>query len=145
MGAAVSSLGQSPWLVAFSMFFFFSLALSKPHVELMRAQQHSHTMVPGRAYRAEDWPLTLAFGIGAGLTSILIMLLYVTNDAAPSGFYHEIAWIYVAPAAVTIWILRIWLLSHRAVLDDDPVVFALCDPTSWALGVVIAAAIALAI
>ena len=75
----------------------------------------------------------------------MIMLLYVTNDAAPSGFYHAIAWLYVAPAAMTLWIMRIWFLSHRAVLDDDPVVFALRDPTSWSLGLVVAAALMLAI
>ena len=56
-----------------------------------------------------------------------------------------IEWLYVAPAAVMLWILRIWLLSHRAELDDDPVAFALRDPLSWALGVAVAAAIALAI
>jgi 4-hydroxybenzoate polyprenyltransferase/phosphoserine phosphatase len=145
MGAAISSLDQSSWLLAFSMCFFFSLALSKRHVELMRFRQEPQMLVSGRGYRADDWPLTLVFGIGAGLTSILIMLLYVTNDAAPSGFYHAIEWLYVAPAAVMLWILRIWLLSHRAVLDDDPVAFALRDPPSWGLGLLVAAAIALAI
>src|SRR5208282_3445963 len=106
--------------------------------ELMRARQDSQAVVAGRGYRAEDWPLTLVFGIAAGLTSILIMLLYVTNDAAPTGFYREIAWLYVVPGAVILWIMRIWLLSHRAELDDDPVVFALRDPTRWVLGGVIA-------
>ena len=56
----------------------------------------------GRAYRSDDWPLTLVFGIGARLTSILIMLLYMTNDAAPSGFCRDIARLYVIPAAVTL-------------------------------------------
>ena len=145
MGAAVASLDHSRWLLAFSMFFFFSLALAKRHVELMRAQNNHVTGIPGRGYRLEDWPLTLVFGIGAGLTSIVIMLLYVTNDAAPSGFYSEIAWLYVAPAALGVWLLRIWLLSHRAELDDDPVIFALRDPSSWGIAICIAAAIALAI
>jgi hypothetical protein len=31
------------------------------------------------------------------------------------------------------------------VLDDDPVVFALRDPASWSLGLVVAAALMLAI
>jgi 4-hydroxybenzoate polyprenyltransferase/phosphoserine phosphatase len=145
MGAAVASLRQSPWLLAFSMSFFLSLALVKRHVELMRAPQDNQTAVPGRGYRSDDWPLTLVFGIGAGLTSVLIMLLYLTNDAAPSGFYRETAWLYVIPAATTLWVMRIWLLSHRAVLDDDPIVFAVHDPTSWALAAVVAIAFALAI
>lgn len=145
MGAAVCSLDQSPWLIAFSMAFFFSLALSKRHVELMRAREDGQAAVVGRGYRAEDWPLTLVFGVAAGLTSILIMLLYVTNDAAPSGFYRDIAWLYVAPGAVTLWTMRIWLLSHRMELDDDPVVFALRDRTSWLLGILVLVALALAI
>jgi 4-hydroxybenzoate polyprenyltransferase/phosphoserine phosphatase len=145
MGGALASLSPSPWLLAFSIFFFFSLALAKRHVELMRSAQESQVTIPGRGYRATDWPLTLVFGVGAALTSLLIMLLYVTNDAAPSGFYQAISWLYVAPAAVMLWILRIWFLSHRAELDDDPVVFALHDPTSWILGVLVVAAIVLAI
>ena len=145
MGGVVSSVGNSAWLLAFSMFFFFSLALSKRHVELMRAQRSNQTMIVGRGYRSEDWPLTLVFGVGAALTSVLIMLLYLASDAAPSGFYTEISWLYVAPAAVTLWVLRIWLLSHRAMLNDDPVVFALRDPTSWLLGAAVVLAFGLAI
>jgi 4-hydroxybenzoate polyprenyltransferase len=145
MGADLASLAPSAWLLAFSMLFFFSLALSKRHVELMRMEQNGRRAVSGRGYCAEDWPLTLVFGIGAGMASIIIMLLYIANDAAPSGFYHQIAWLYVVPAAVILWLERIWFLSHRAALDDDPVVFALRDPTSWLLGIVVGVAIALAI
>ena len=124
--------------------FLFSCAFQAP-CGADEESGRSPTLILGRGYRAEDWPLTLVFGIGAGLTSILIMLLYVTNDASPSGFYREIAWLYVAPAAVILWIMRIWLLSHRAVLDDDPVEFALRDPTSWGLGIVVVVALVLAI
>ena len=59
MGATVASLSQSAWLLAFSMSFFFSLALSKRHVELMGAQQESLAMVPGRGYRPETGPSRL--------------------------------------------------------------------------------------
>ena len=58
--------------------------------------------VPGRGYRGEDWPLTLSFGIGAGLLSVAVMLLYLANDAAPSGFYPTLAWLYVIPAVITL-------------------------------------------
>lgn len=145
MGSVASSQGQSPWLLSFSMFFFFSLALAKRHAEIMEAKERGAVLVLGRGYRADDWPLTLVFGITAGLSSTVIMLLYVTNDAAPSNFYREIGWLYVAPAATTLWLLRIWLLSHRMSLDDDPVVFALSDGVSWLLGLIVVAAIVLAI
>ena len=41
--------------------------------------------------------------------------------------------------------MRIWLLSHRMQLHDDPVVFALRDPVSLGIGVATAAAFYLAV
>ena len=66
--------------------------------------------------------------------SILIMLLYLTNDAAPSGFYRAADWLYAIPALISLWLMRIWLLSQRLELHDDPVVFALKDRASLLLG-----------
>ena len=99
----------------------------------------------GRGYRGEDWPLTLGFGIGSGLLSIVIMLQYLTNDAMPSGFYDNAKWLYMEPALLMIWLMRIWLFSNRMALDDDPVVFALSDPASLALGGVAALSFFLAL
>jgi 4-hydroxybenzoate polyprenyltransferase len=145
MGTAVIGVGYSPWLLSFSAAFFLSLALAKRHGEVMRAVRDRVPTIDGRGYRADDWPLTLTFGVGAGLVSILIMLLYLTNDASPSGFYTMPAFLYAAPATVSIWLMRMWLLSHRGELNDDPVVFALTDPTSLGLGLLVAAAFALSI
>ena len=145
MGSVVVSHGQSAWLLSFSMFFFFSLALAKRHAEVMAAEQRGAINLLGRGYRAADWPLTLVFGIGAGIASIIIMLLYVANDAAPSNFYHDTGWLYVPPAAISLWLMRVWLLSHRTALDDDPVVFALKDGASWLLGLIVVGAIMLAL
>ena len=134
MGTALLGIGYSPWLLSFSGAFFLSLALAKRHVEVARASHVDVEDVVGRGYRGEDWPLTLSFGIGSGLISVVIMLLYLTNDAAPSGFYSTPYWLYAVPTLVMMWLMRIWLLSNRMELDDDPVVFALCDRTSLILG-----------
>ena len=138
MGTEVIGLGYSPWLLSFSLTFFLSLALAKRHAEIMRAERANVDEVAGRGYRSDDWPLTLTFGIGVGLTSIVIMQLYLANDAAPSGFYHRPAWLYAVPALVLLWLMRIWLLSNRMQLHDDPVVFALKDRVSLALGLIVA-------
>lgn len=145
MGTAVVGLQYSPWLLSFSWAFFLSLALAKRHVEVMRADHIDVEDVVGRGYRGEDWPLTLSFGIGSGLMSVVIMLLYLTNDAAPSGFYNNSKWLYAAPALVMMWLMRIWLLSNRMELHDDPVVFALRDRTSLLLGVGVVLAFFLAL
>ena len=144
-GAAVIRIGQSPWLLSFATAFFLSLALAKRHCEVMQAAFSGAGAIAGRGFHADDWPLTLTFGVGAGLTSILIMLLYLANDAAPSGFYPHQGWLYVVPAAMLIWLMRVWLLSNRRELHDDPVIFALRDPASLVLGAAVVAAFTLSL
>jgi 4-hydroxybenzoate polyprenyltransferase len=144
-GGAVTGIGQSPWLLSFSMAFFLSLALVKRHCEIRQAAFSGTGAVAGRGFHGDDWPLTLTFGVGAGLTSILIMLLYLANDAAPSGYYPHQGWLYVVPAAMLIWLMRVWVVSHRRELHDDPVIFALRDPASLVLGAAVVAAFILAL
>ncbi|MTW15285.1 UbiA family prenyltransferase [Rhodoplanes serenus] len=146
MGAAVLEIRQSPWLLSFSFAFFVSLALAKRHAEVMRAAARSDgDEIAGRGYRGDDWPLTLVFGVGSGLVALVIMLLYLAEDAAPSGFYQRQYWLYAVPVLMSLWLCRIWLLSHRRELDDDPVVFALKDRTSLLLGAVVGVVFFLAI
>jgi len=145
LGAVVIASGQSVWLLSFSWAFFLSLALAKRHGELMQFVEQGGGPIPGRGFHSDDWPLTISFGVGAGVASIVIMLLYLANDAAPTGFYPDRGWLYVAPATVLIWLMRVWLLSHRAKLHDDPVEFALKDPVSITLGIIVATAFVLAL
>src|ERR1043166_9672383 len=144
-GGAAIGTGHSAWLLSFSGAFFLSLALAKRHSELMQAAQAGPGPIAGRGFRSEDWPLTLAFGVGAGVASIIIMLLYLANDATPSGFYPHQGWLYAVPGLVLIWLMRVWVLSHRTELHDDPVIFALKDPASLFLGAVVVGAFALAL
>jgi 4-hydroxybenzoate polyprenyltransferase len=145
MGVEIAGLTHSPWLLSFALAFFLSLALSKRHGEVMRAARIDVDEIIGRGYRGSDWPVTLTFGIGVGLVSIVIMLLYMTNEAAPSGFYRQIGWLYAIPGVVTLWLMRIWMLSNRMELHDDPVVFALHDRISLVFGLIAAIAFYLAL
>lgn len=144
MGAEIAGLAHSAWLLSFALSFFISLALSKRHGEVMGASTDA-AEIAGRGYRGADWPVTLSFGVGIGLVSVVIMLLYMTNDAAPSGFYHYPGLLYAIPALLTLWLMRIWLLSHRMELHDDPVVFALRDRASLSLGLAVAISFCLAL
>ena len=144
MGIVLNDLVLSPWLISFSAFFFFSLSLAKRHVEVMRAGARGLAMVRGRGYLSADWPLTLGFGISAAMASIIIMLLFVAENAGQSGAYASPHWLYVAPVCVFLWVQRIWLLSHRMELDDDPIIFALKDRLSYFLAAIIAVGFLLA-
>ncbi|MDX2235636.1 MAG: UbiA family prenyltransferase [Hyphomonadaceae bacterium] len=132
----------SAWLLSFSMMFFFSMSLAKRHVEVAAAPPGA---IAGRGYRGEDAPLTLVFGVASTVGSVLIMITYLMEEAFPSGLYSAPVWLWAAPALVSLWTMRIWLLAHRGELDDDPVAFAVRDRPSLVMGAVLVVAFALAI
>jgi 4-hydroxybenzoate polyprenyltransferase len=145
IGIAAAELVPSAWLLTFSMFFFFSLALAKRHTEILRAAEHGLQKLEGRGYQAGDESLTLAFGSAASMASIVIVVLYLVEEIFARHIYHTPAWLWVAPIAIFLFICRIWILSHRGRMTDDPVAFALRDNVSLCLGVLVAVAILLAL
>ena len=54
--------------------------------------------VIGRGYRGADWPLTLSFGVGSGLISIVIMLLYLPTMPRRPASTPSRGWLYAVPA-----------------------------------------------
>ena len=145
MGIALAAVAPSPWLLTFTMFFFLSLSLAKRHVEVVNAGYAGIADIPGRDYRASDLPLTVALGIGANAVAMLVLFLYLTFEAMPTGFYRQPYWLWGAAFIVFLWSLRIWGLSHRGKLDADPVAFAIRDKPSILLGLVVACVFGLSI
>ena len=138
MGVAVLGVTLSPWLIAFAFFFFFAMSLAKRHVELVGAgDRRSRDLVAGRGYAPADAPLTLVFGVSMTAASILILVLYLTEEAFPSGTYANPDFLWAAPALALLWTQRIWILAHRGELDDDPVAFAVTDKVSILLGLIL--------
>jgi 4-hydroxybenzoate polyprenyltransferase/phosphoserine phosphatase len=141
IGAAAAAVVLSPWLLTFSTFFFLSLSLAKRHVEILSRQGEAPDMaLPGRGYLVRDWPLTLAMGAASAVAAIIILVLYLVEEAFPALLYAHPALLWSAPAFLGLWVMRIWLLASRGTLDDDPVAFAVRDPVSLALGAGLATA-----
>jgi 4-hydroxybenzoate polyprenyltransferase len=118
------------WLLAFSLFIFFSLALVKRYAELHDARSScSEGRVRGRGYAPDDLEMVAALGAASGYISVLVLALYV-QDKATSALYArpEVLWL-VCPLLL-FWISRTWLLTHRGEMHDDPVVFAIKDRPS---------------
>jgi 4-hydroxybenzoate polyprenyltransferase len=145
IGIAAAKLTPSAWLLTFSMFFFFSLGLAKRHTEILRAAEHNLQKLEGRGYLIGDQTLTLAFGISASMASIVIVVIYLVEEVFARQIYNTPAWLWVAPVAICLFSCRIWVLSHRGRMTDDPVAFALRDRVSLGLGALVAAAILLAL
>ncbi len=71
-----------------------------------------------------------SLGVGSGLISLLIILLYLQSSDVQA-LYKNPQKLVVCYACFTFWISRIWLLTNRDEIHDDPVVFAVKDKTSW--------------
>ncbi len=139
MGQILAGSAESTWLLTFSMFFFCSMALTKRHSEIEVAAASGLTELRGRGYRVKDAPLTLSMGISFSAASILIVVIYLTEEAFPSGLYHHPHRLWVAPVLLHLWLARVWILAHRGEMNDDPVAFALRDRYSLLLGALLGA------
>ncbi len=127
-GAVAVNVQLSPWLTAFSMFFFFSLALGKRYVELSRREGADNEELPGRGYRKEDLSLLESVGPTSGYMAVLVFCLYI-ESAGVKSMYGRPWLLWLACPMLLYWITRFWLLARRRQIADDPVVFALKD---WA-------------
>lgn len=125
-GAVALDVELSFWLLAFSMFLFLSLALLKRHTELVTLRDLGQTHASGRGYHADDLPLVATFGASAGYASVLVFALYI-NSPASAALYSRPELLWLLCPMLLFWIGRVWLLSHRRRMHDDPLVFALTD------------------
>ena len=144
MGSVLAAAVLSQWLLVFSMFLFVSLSLAKRHTELLRCATAGELRIANRGYRAEDASLTLGLGLATATVAPLILVLYIIESAWPSGLYPSPNGLWIAPVMLSMWLMRVWLLANRGELDDDPVVFAVTDRQSLAMGAVLAAGFAFA-
>ena len=133
-GIVLTDVRLSTWLLVFSMFLFISLSMAKRHTEVLRLADHGLEGTRGRGYIAGDAPLTLGMGLASMFGALLIMIVYLIEDAFPRGVYANPTYLWAIPFILFIYVGRIWLLSQRGQLRDDPVAFALTDRVSLLLG-----------
>ncbi|MGE0800681.1 MAG: UbiA family prenyltransferase [Lautropia sp.] len=139
--AGTFAFGVAPtfWMLTFSLFIFQSLALVKRHAELRQARRKGDVgKTRGRGYFPEDLDMIAALGSAAGYLSVLVLALYV-QDPRVAQLYRNPEVIWLSCPLLLFWISRIWMLTHRGKMYDDPVVFALKDRTSLAVGLLFAA------
>jgi 4-hydroxybenzoate polyprenyltransferase len=138
-GAAAALLWPSPWILAFSLFFFLSLAFVKRYSELHALRQQPGP-IKARGYYADDLELVAASGTASGYVSVLVAALYINSDRV-AGVYSQPAFLWIVCPLLLYWISRVWLLAHRGQMNDDPVVFAVRDRASYVIGALLAAAL----
>lgn len=143
-GAAAVAIWPSHWLLAFSTFFFFSLALVKRYSELVIMRKQEGDRAKARGYELDDSELLAAMGVASGFLAVLVLALYINSDEAQSLYgRYQLIW-FLCPM-LFYWIGRVWLIAHRGEMPDDPVVFALNDPANRTLIVLMLVLVALAL
>lgn len=143
-GTAAMHTKPSFWLLAFSMFFFLSLAMVKRYTELLTLQGTGKVKASGRGYDIDDIPLIQSMGSSSGYLAVLVLALYVDSTASMSLYRHS-HYLWMLCPLLLYWISRTWAIAHRGVMHDDPVVFAVVDRTSQILGVIAGIIVAAAI
>ena len=135
-GGAAFGLPLTFWLLAFSMFMFLSLALCKRYAELREALQSGRSgKARGRGYDPNDLEMISSLGASSGYQAVLVLALYVL-DQSTVALYGQPQIIWLACPVLLFWITRVWMLTHRGQMHDDPVVFAVSDRVSLIAGVV---------
>jgi 4-hydroxybenzoate polyprenyltransferase len=120
------------WLLAFSMFIFLSLALVKRYAELHSMKERGLVKTRGRGYVASDLSLISSLGTSSGYLAVLVLALYI-QDVKTASLYRHPQVIWLACPLLLYWVSRTWIIAHRGLMHDDPIVFAARDRVSLAV------------
>lgn len=142
-GAEIIHVRLSFWLLAFSVFLFFSLALIKRTSELSLLSANGSGSASGRDYHVSDLSSLRDMGIASGYLTILVVALYV-NSPEVAALYRRPQVLWLTCIGLFYWISRLWLKTGRGEMTDDPIVFALKDSGSRYIALAMALVIACA-
>ena len=144
VGIFGADLVISYWLLTFSMFFFLNLAIIKRYAELVGTPALGTAKLERRGYSAMDMSLLLAMGSGSALAAASIFVSYLLNEQFPKNIYATPASLWLIFPVLLFWMLRAWHETIHGRMNMDPVLFALRDPVSQLLGVIVAVCLWLA-
>jgi 4-hydroxybenzoate polyprenyltransferase len=135
-GASATRVPISPWLGAFSVFFFLSLAMVKRFSELTNLRAQDKAPANGRGYILSDIEQLRSFGTAAAYGAVIIFILYISNPGVSALYHHPQRMWMVVPLLIW-WTSRVWLLASRGELNEDPLIFALTDLVSLGIGALV--------
>lgn len=143
-GGVAVEVHVTPWLLAFSMFTFLSLAFVKRYSDLLIIHQAHPTITDKeRGYEFTDLDMIRSLGSSSGYLSVLVLALYI-NSRDVTILYHQPAVLWLIGPLWIYWITRIWFLANRGKIGSDPILFTIRDWVSYIVGLLIALTIMLA-
>ena len=131
-GSAATGIAPSFWLLAFSFFIFLSLALLKRHSELSNLHKAGKEKTRGRGYTTADRAPVGIMGVNAAFIAVMVVMLYF-NSANVLVLYKHPTWLLGILPLLVFWLGRLWTLSFRGQVNEDPVLYVSKDKTSLAV------------
>jgi 4-hydroxybenzoate polyprenyltransferase len=125
-GAVAIGVSTSPWLLAFSVFLFLSLALVKRCSELVVLRSSGEVATSGRDYRVDDLAVLWPLGIGAALSAVVVFGLFISSPETVARYATPQA-LWLVALGLVYWLSRLWIKTARGEMHDDPVVYAVVD------------------
>ena len=136
-GGAATATPISQWLAGFSTLLFLSLAMVKRFSELENLRERGATATNGRGYLVADMGQIRSFGTASACAAVVVFMLYIGRPDVTELYRHASRLWLIVPLLI-FWLNRVWLLASRGNLDEDPVVFAMRDGLSLAVGAAVA-------
>lgn len=128
-GAAIIGVEVSAWLLAFSGFLFFGLALVKRCAELIVLLQKGKPGSAGRNYKVDDLKVLWPLGSSSSIASVVVFGLFISAPETAAR-YASPKVIWLAAIGLAYWLGRLWIKTGRGEMHDDPLVFAIKDKNS---------------
>ena len=128
LGALISDIVLSAWLVTYSLCFFINLATLKRYSELLYLTDIQANI--GSIYIGENLKILQSIGFFSGLCSTLIFTAY-TFSAEAKQLYREPIILIMTLLLMTLWLVHLWKTAQRLKNIVDPTWFALTDKRSY--------------
>jgi len=132
-GAAAIVVEVSFWLLCFSMFIFLSLAMVKRVAELLQTiheEAAGDEKIHGRGYFTQDVVILQSLGGASGFLAVFVFALYINSqEVIPLYAHPQLLWL-MCPI-LGYWVMRLWILTARNQMNEDPISFAVKDLHSW--------------
>jgi hypothetical protein len=106
--------------------------------EIETLRERGATATNGRGYLVTDLEQIRSFGTASAYAAVVVFMLYIGRPDVTELYRHAMRLWLIVPLLIY-WLNRVWLLASRGELDDDPVVFAMRDGMSLAVGAAVAA------
>lgn len=136
IGAVAIQVAISPWLLAFSLFFFLGLGMLKRFADLILvATGTQETQIAGRSYLTSDLDFMRSAGTSASCVAALVLALYLQSTEVVE-LYKQPVFLWLVSPLVLYWSMRAWFLAARGQMSDDPILFALRDKPSYLVGAI---------